>query len=169
MSLFELAPGGACPAAGHPAVARGLLPHVFTLTCEGAQRVQGTRRVPPIGGVFSAALSLESPRVAVSDLPVLWSPDFPPVNGVCSPATFQPPPAGERSVSRVGARATGGDRVASVAIEHRCRSIRLAMTLRRGMEAVSQIAVGPGPGPPLNRPKQKTMSSPSTNPSPVLS
>src|SRR5262245_25330321 len=30
-ALFELAPGGACPAAGHPAVARGLLPHDFTL------------------------------------------------------------------------------------------------------------------------------------------
>ena len=49
-----------------------------------------------IGGVFSAALSLGLPRVAVSDLPVLWSPDFPPVNGWCSPATFQPPPAGRR-------------------------------------------------------------------------
>ena len=36
-SLFELAPGGACLAAGHPAVARGLLPHDFTLTptCRG--------------------------------------------------------------------------------------------------------------------------------------
>jgi len=33
MSLFELAPGGACLAAGHPAVARGLLPHDFNLTC----------------------------------------------------------------------------------------------------------------------------------------
>jgi len=31
--LFELAPGGACPAAGHPAVARGLLPHDFKLAC----------------------------------------------------------------------------------------------------------------------------------------
>ena len=31
--LFELAPGRACLAAGHPAVARGLLPHDFTLTC----------------------------------------------------------------------------------------------------------------------------------------
>ncbi len=49
-------------------------------TCQ--RQVEGTRRVPPIGGFFSAALSLGSPRVAVSDLPVLWSPDFPPVNGV---------------------------------------------------------------------------------------
>jgi hypothetical protein len=77
MSLFELAPGGACLAAGHPAVARGLLPHDFTLTCVTRLR----RGKETIGGVFSAALSLGSPRVAVSDLPVLWSPDFPPVNG----------------------------------------------------------------------------------------
>ncbi len=60
-----------------------------------------------IGGVFSAALSLGSPRVAVNDLPVLWSPDFPPVNGSCSPATFQPPSAGSGILSRVRQRATG--------------------------------------------------------------
>ncbi len=33
--LFELAPGRACLAAGRPAVARGLLPHDFTLACAG--------------------------------------------------------------------------------------------------------------------------------------
>ena len=77
MSLFELAPGGACPAAGHPAVARELLPHVFTLTCVPSPESDET-----IGGVVSAALSLGSPRVGVTDLPVLRSPDFPPVNGV---------------------------------------------------------------------------------------
>ena len=33
-----------------------------------------------IGGVVSVALSLGLPRVAVSDLPALWSPDFPPAN-----------------------------------------------------------------------------------------
>jgi hypothetical protein len=101
MSLFKLAPGGACRAAGHPAVARGLLPHDFNLTCTG------TQRVPAIGGVFSAALSLGLPRVGVTDLPVLWSPDFPPVNGICSPAIFQPPPAGTRIVSRVVGWANG--------------------------------------------------------------
>ena len=58
-----------------------------------------------IGGVFSVALSLGSPRVAVGDLPVLWSPDFPPVNDSCSPATFQPPPAGDRIVPRHRGRA----------------------------------------------------------------
>ena len=89
VSLFELAPGGACLAAGHPAVARGLLPHDFTLACA---RCSCERRA--IGGVFSVALSLGSPRVGVTDLPVLRSPDFPPVNGVCSPATFRPTSAG---------------------------------------------------------------------------
>ena len=89
VSLFELAPGGACLAAGHPAVARGLLPHDFTLACSHRPC---ERRA--IGGVISVALSLGSPRVGVTDLPVLRSPDFPPVNGVCSPATFRPTSAG---------------------------------------------------------------------------
>ncbi len=46
-SLFELAPEGACPTAGHPAVARGLLPHDFTLACAspaGSSRGQRDRR-----------------------------------------------------------------------------------------------------------------------------
>ena len=89
VSLFELAPGGACLAAGRPAVARGLLPHDFTLACALRSR---ERRA--IGGVISVALSLGSPRVGVTDLPVLRSPDFPPVNGACSPATFRPTSAG---------------------------------------------------------------------------
>ena len=87
VSLFELAPGGVCLAAGHPAVARGLLPHDFTLACAStavlSPRITASSA---IGGVISVALSLGSPRVAVSDLPALWSPDFPPANGLCSPA-----------------------------------------------------------------------------------
>src|SRR5690606_28731551 len=47
---------------------------------------------PAIGGVVSVALSLGSPRVAVSDLPALWSPDFPPAGGVCPPAILRPTP-----------------------------------------------------------------------------
>jgi len=31
------------------------------------------------GGIFSVALSLESPPVVISDHPALWSSDFPPV------------------------------------------------------------------------------------------
>jgi hypothetical protein len=116
VSLFELAPGGACLAAGHPAVARGLLPHDFNLTC--AAQVRSTRetieslRTPrwsAIGGVISVALSLGSPRVGVTDFPALWSPDFPPADGQCPPAILHPPPAirypssafdGERSDSK---------------------------------------------------------------------
>src|SRR5215510_9689766 len=35
------------------------------------------RCAPEVGRVFSVALSLRSPPVAVSHLPALWSPDFP--------------------------------------------------------------------------------------------
>jgi len=38
----------------------------------------GTGRRQAIGGIFSAALSLVSRPVGVTDHPVLWSPDFPP-------------------------------------------------------------------------------------------
>ena len=39
------------------------------------------------------ALSLGSPRVAVNDLPALWSPDFPPADDPRPPAILPPPPA----------------------------------------------------------------------------
>ena len=87
VSLFELAPGRACLAAGRPAVARGLLPHDFTLTCASWTSQQA------IGGVISVALSLGLPRVGVTDFLTLWSPDFPPTDGSCPPAIPCPPPA----------------------------------------------------------------------------
>ena len=63
--LCALAPGGACRAAR---VATGA--------------VRSCRTVSPLpalaGGLFSVALSRESPRLAVSQHPALWSPDFPP-------------------------------------------------------------------------------------------
>ena len=65
--LQGLAPDGVCLASP---VARGtgeLLPRLFTLTPRQAR-----------GGMFSVALSLGSPPVAVSDHPALWSSDFPP-------------------------------------------------------------------------------------------
>jgi len=44
--------------------------------------VRSYRTVSPLparaGGLFSVALSRESPRLAVSQHPALWSPDFPP-------------------------------------------------------------------------------------------
>jgi len=104
--LFELAPGRACLAAGRPAVARGLLPHDFTLTGRSGRKPdrhtsevrwsrEATRsRSVRFGGVISVALSLGLPRVGVTDFPALWSPDFPPAGDVCPPAIFHPPPAG---------------------------------------------------------------------------
>src|SRR5688572_33158725 len=70
-SLFELAPGGVCTAAGHPDGAWALTPRFHPCL----SRSPGHRRC------VSVALSLGLPRVAVSDLPALWSPDFPPVDG----------------------------------------------------------------------------------------
>ncbi len=58
-----------------------------------------------IGGVFSVALSLGLPRVAVSDLPTLRSPDFPPADGVCPPAILCPPPKRPYAWERVEATA----------------------------------------------------------------
>ena len=51
---------------------------------------------PAIGGVVSVALSLGLPRVAVSDLPALWSPDFPPAGGPLPPAGDPPTTSGQR-------------------------------------------------------------------------
>ena len=65
-SLFGLAPGGVYRAGLVTQAAGALLPHRFTLTAP-------YRR----GGLFSVALSLGSPPVAVSDHPALRSPDFP--------------------------------------------------------------------------------------------
>jgi hypothetical protein len=55
-----------------------------------------------IGGVVSAALSLGSPRVAVNDLPALWSPDFPPAGGGCPPAILRPPPTAAKPSNTTG-------------------------------------------------------------------
>ena len=73
VSLFGLAPDGVYQAFPVTRKTGELLPHLFTLTPENCIR--------PIfqGGIFSVALSLGSPPVAVSDHPALLSPDFPPV------------------------------------------------------------------------------------------
>jgi hypothetical protein len=59
-SLFELAPERACLAAGHPAVARGLLPHDFTLACASA----GASRDAGIVGHRRCDFCCAFPRVA---------------------------------------------------------------------------------------------------------
>jgi hypothetical protein len=65
--LFGLAPSGVYQAISVTRNTGELLPHLFTLTVQHAK-----------GGMFSAALSLGLPPVAVSDHSALWSPDFPP-------------------------------------------------------------------------------------------
>ena len=71
--LFGLAPDGVYQAFPVTRETGELLPHLFTLTAmEHAHH----------GGLFSAALSLGSPPVAVSDHPALRSSDFPPIHPV---------------------------------------------------------------------------------------
>ena len=68
----------------------GSYPTISTLPVPPRRRpLTGACGSSAIGGVVSVALSLGSPRVAVNDLPALWSPDFPPVDGLMS--TGDPP------------------------------------------------------------------------------
>ena len=70
----------------------GSYPTISPLPVPPPRRPLVASASPAIGGVVSVALSLGSPRVAVSDLPALWSPDFPPARGArVSPAL----PAGD--------------------------------------------------------------------------
>ena len=70
-----------------------LTPRFQPCLCLHARPPLAPRASSAIGGVVSVALSLGFPRVAVSDLPALWSPDFPPAGGECPPAILCPPPA----------------------------------------------------------------------------
>ena len=72
--LSGLAPGGVYLAARVTPGAGALLPHRCTLAC--ADRAGRPVR-PAIGGLFSVALSFGSPRLGVTQHPVLWSPDVP--------------------------------------------------------------------------------------------
>ena len=71
LSLLGLAPDGVYQADQVTPVAGALLPHRFTLTCAH------TLGCWAIGGLFSVALSCGLPRLAVSQHPVLRSPDLP--------------------------------------------------------------------------------------------
>ena len=66
--LFAFAPEGACQATPLPGCWWSLTPP-FQLFSHPPRRAAGV--------FFSAALSVGSPRQAVSLLPALWSPDFP--------------------------------------------------------------------------------------------
>src|SRR5690606_34088399 len=71
---------------------RGLLPHDFTLACASTADPHQARGCAGHRRCVSVALSLGPRRVAVSDLPALWSPDFPPAGGACPPAILRPTP-----------------------------------------------------------------------------
>ena len=83
-SLFGLAPDGVFQANASPR-RRCALTAPFH-PCLIPPRPEGRRRA--IGGVFSVALSVGSPRLAVSKHPALWCSDFPP------PAPPRPRPEG---------------------------------------------------------------------------
>ena len=76
--LLGLAPGGVYLANQITLIAGALLPHRFTLTRKFKEHP---------GGLFSVALSCKSPRLAVSQHPVLWSPDLPQSTQVHSAVT----------------------------------------------------------------------------------
>src|SRR5262249_61684831 len=77
--LFGLAPGGVYRAGPVARAAGELLPHRFTLTARCRAAV-----------CFLWHWSVESPPLAVSQHPALWSPDFPPARVRLAPATIQP-------------------------------------------------------------------------------
>jgi hypothetical protein len=70
-SLFGLAPQGVCRAVDTHVRRGALLPHRFTLTSEARLREHR------IGGLFSVALSVASPLLAVSQPAARRSSDFP--------------------------------------------------------------------------------------------
>ena len=70
--LFGLSPGGVYLAPAVTGRTGELLPHLFTLTPLNIQDTEW-------GGFLSVALSCPSPGLGVTQHPVLWSPDFPPL------------------------------------------------------------------------------------------
>ncbi len=139
--LFGLAPDGVYPAAPVTRHAGELLPHRFTLA---------TRPGGPFGGLFSVALALALRPVGVTDHPVLWSPDFPPV---AQQATSEHP---INSGSELWPNRLAGDRFrdANPLFGHqfgRCRSIpgshgndKLPL-LAAGIVATADREARPGP------------------------
>jgi hypothetical protein len=81
---------------GHPA-AGALLPHRFTLADPLARA----------GGLLSVALSCGSPRLAVSQHPALWRPDFPRSRRTGTAAARPAPPARPLCHPQVGRRSIG--------------------------------------------------------------
>ena len=94
-SLFGLAPQGVCHAAPARAGRGALLPHRFTLA---SSRPCGRA----IGGLFSVALSVASPRLDVIQPAARGSSDFPP-SLTCDP-DGDPPVRSTTSITEAGGR-----------------------------------------------------------------
>jgi len=77
--LFGLAPGGVCRAS--PVTRAAVSSYLAFSPLPNGIDLSAVSR----SGIFSVALSLESPPVAVSDHPALWSSDFPPAYSRRSP------------------------------------------------------------------------------------
>ena len=77
--LFGLAPGGVCNA--NPVTRAAVSSYLAFSPLPNGIDLSAVSR----SGIFSVALSLESPPVAVSDHPTLWSSDFPPACSRRSP------------------------------------------------------------------------------------
>ncbi len=77
--LFGLAPGGVCHAS--PVTRAAVSSYLAFSPLPNGIDLSAVSR----SGIFSVALSLESPPVAVSDHPALWSSDFPPASSRRSP------------------------------------------------------------------------------------
>ncbi|MDB5102747.1 MAG: hypothetical protein JWP91_436 [Fibrobacteres bacterium] len=98
--LFGLAPDGVCPAIPVARNAVSSYLAISPLPGNGLAAIPWSplTRTPPKslpfeGGIFSVALSIPFPGLAVSQHPVLWCPDFPPEATGASrllPATIQP-------------------------------------------------------------------------------
>ena len=84
--LLDLAPDGVYRATPVTRGTGALLPHRCTLTC-GLRFATEAAHFRPIGGLFSVALSCESPRLGITQHPALRSPDVP----RRSRATSRPP------------------------------------------------------------------------------
>ncbi len=92
LSLLDLAPGGVCLAVPVARDAGALLPHRFTLT----------GRADPTGGLFSVALSCESPRLAQASTLSCGAPTF--LNPREWAAVIQPAPRHRSQVCLVAPR-----------------------------------------------------------------
>ena len=114
-SLFGLAPQGVCRAVAAHAGRGALLPHRFTLTTSTFRS--------KFGGLFSVALSVASPRLAVSQPAARESSDFP--RRLAAPRSSSPLHTG------VGNRIGGGSFRRLSSLSRRRREARNAAGRRR--------------------------------------